>query len=209
MASILWSHYIQISAIAFIHITFTFAVTNNLKSIMIKYIVPICCITLSIFFTSCGKSEGEELEIATNLLRNGNFEDASLLDDLWTPEGDGYAELESIEYFEGKYSLKLGAETCRSMKYVEYLPVENGKSYFLSFAIKMNGNETDCSGQFIVSVHQGAEEILYFNITKETALDWNQQVYYINSESDEPISIEFIVGLDELLLDDMQFKEIL
>jgi hypothetical protein len=169
---------------------------------------------LTIFFTvtcvvlaSCSKN-GELPYIPQNMLRNGNFEDVSLLDELWLPEGEGYSISNTTDYYEGERSLELGALSCRGMEYEEVLYAESGKTYELSFAIKMPGLATGCAGEFVVSIRQGDEEILYFNISPETAPEWNIQKYYITPQSDLPLNLEFIVGMDKLMLDDMQLKEV-
>lgn len=173
---------------------------------MKKYILLFCISSLVI--ASCKKEGDDAMYEPANLLRNGNFEDMSLLDEVWTAEGGGYSVFNTVDVFEGKNSLNLGAETCRDMFYDEMLPVEAHKMYELSFAIKMPGVATGCAGEFVVSIYQGEKEILYFNLSSETAADWNLQKYYITPESDEPLSLELIVGMDDLLLDDMQLKEV-
>lgn len=167
---------------------------------------------LSLFiiaFSSCSKNGEDDLIESINILRNGNFEDASLLDELWNASGEGYSSSNSTDFYEGKYALSLGAETCRSMVYNETLSVESGKMYELSFAIKMPGIATGCASEFLVSVKQGEADLLYFNISPETANIWNKQSYFFTTESDIPVTLEFIVGMNQLLLDDMQLKEVL
>lgn len=165
-------------------------------------ILSVLCIVL----VSCSKT-GELPYIPQNMLRNGNFEDESLLDELWLPEGEGYSISNTEDFYEGVRSLELGATTCRGMEYEDVLYAEAGKTYELSFAIKMPGTPTGCAGEFVVSILQGDEEILYFNISPPTAENWNIQKYYITTESEMPLTLEFIVGMDKLLLDDMQLKE--
>lgn len=147
--------------------------------------------------------------IPQNMLKNGNFEDVSLLDDLWSPLGEGYTLSNTADFYEGSRSLELGATTCREMEYEDLLYVEAGKTYEFSLAIKMPGTATGCAGEFVVSILQGEEEILYFNISPETAPDWNIQKYYITPQNDTPLLLKFIVGMDSMLLDDMQLKEVI
>jgi hypothetical protein len=173
-----------------------------LKSLIGLLVVCVCVLS------ACSKEDLADEYIPQNLVRNGSFEDASMLDELWASEGDGYVVSNTNDSYEGARSLELGAFSCRKMTYEEAIPVVEGTRYELSFAIKMNGTATDCAGEFVLSITQGDEELLYFNISPETAPGWNIQKYYIEPISDLPLELEYIVGMDKLLLDDMQLKEV-
>ncbi|MBC8045202.1 MAG: hypothetical protein H7Y00_00245 [Fimbriimonadaceae bacterium] len=168
----------------------------------------IILVLASFVLASCAK-EKDILITPPNILKNGSFEDVSLLDALWEGIGEGYAEPNMADYYEGTKSMMIGATTCRSMTYEDILPVEAVKMYELSFALKMTGTSTGCASEFVVTVFQGDTALLYFNISPESALHWNKQKYYFTTLNDVPVTLELIVGMDKILIDDMQIIEVI
>ncbi|MBK6730858.1 MAG: hypothetical protein IPG60_07795 [Bacteroidetes bacterium] len=157
-------------------------------------------------FSSCSEPLVDKAEINPNLIRYGNFENQTLSLDLWSNDGAGEFNIEDLESYEGKFAMHLNPESCMQLFYNEAVYVEKEKLYELSLAIKLDGEQTNCSGGLIMHIFQGEKTLLQFNIDKSNAEQWVVKKYYFTPISDDMLEFEIISGVHNTFLDDVQLR---
>lgn len=165
-------------------------------------------LAIVVSLASCSKAPLEEIQESPNLFRYGNFENQVLSLDLWSKEGDGDFNVVDLESYEGKFAMQVNPESCMQLFYSENIYVEAGQLYELSLALKMEGDQTNCSGDFIMNVYQDSASILQFNINKSNAENWVVKKYYITPVSDAALEFEIISGVKNSYLDDIRLKKV-
>ncbi len=157
-------------------------------------------------FISCSKENLNDVIVYPNLIAAGNFEDLSSAYDQWSTEGTGSLLGDEADAYEGKYSMQIHTFSCINMKYIDSIPVFGNNTYELSFALKMDGITTGCATEFVVSIQQGENELLYFNIDPSSVTDWTIKKFYITTINNTPLTMEMVVGMDGIHVDDIQLK---
>lgn len=172
-----------------------------------KSAFPILTLGFTIL-VSCSKPTLEPMEVNPNLIRNGNFENQTLSLEMWSSDGAGEMMVDDLEAYEGNFAMYINPGSCMELFYDESVYVEPGAQYELSLAIKMEGEQTNCSGSFIMYVMQGSEVLLQFNIDKSNAAQWVVKKFYFTPATEQALTFNIISGVHDSFLDDVQLRKV-
>ena len=134
-----------------------------------------------------------------------NFEDTAELANWNLGSIYGHTELDQTIKFEGARSIHFSPDSgCYVVDRKTGIDVQGGKRYSISFNVIVTpaqvGGPAYCAGDFILTVKQGNEEILYQSVFDAPA--WEKKTYYFQAKNDLPVNLNFIVGND-VWLDDL------
>ena len=138
------------------------------------------------------------------------FEDESELAD-WNISSNGTGEINNTEKYNGNSSFKLaGVTACHHVDKIEGVSVEKDKTYKLKFYAKVIYSQIEdpalCAGDIILWVKQGNEYVL--NEYIGGAENWTEKNFYFTSESNTPVTIEFLIGtIHGVWIDDLIITE--
>jgi hypothetical protein len=117
----------------------------------------------------------------------------------------GHTELDQNIKFAGTRSIHFSPDSgCYVIDRKTGIEVQSGKRYSISFNVVVTptqiGDPSFCAGDFILTVKQGNEEILYQSVFD--APDWEKKTYYFIAKNNLPVNLNLIVGND-VWLDDL------
>jgi hypothetical protein len=172
---------------------------------MKKFLVPL---SLSLVMTACTKETFDDEILYPEQVKNGSFEDVDLATNYWTAVGLGEVTLSGDDAFDGAYAMMVSPEECFEISYTDPLDVVSNATYELSFVTKITGLATGCLAEFYLTLEQDGNNILEVNIASGTALDWDQRVLYVRTDSSSPVYLKIYTGSEQVLLDNIRFKRI-
>ncbi|HEX2955824.1 MAG TPA: hypothetical protein VHO70_03295 [Chitinispirillaceae bacterium] len=117
----------------------------------------------------------------------------------------GHTSFDTETKFAGKRSIHFSPDSgCYVIDRKTGINVQSGKKYSITFNTIVNdpqvGKRTYCAGQFILTIKQGNEEILYASVFD--APDWEEKTFYFLPKNDLPVNLNLIIG-DDVWIDDI------
>jgi hypothetical protein len=155
------------------------------------------------FLSSCKKDSNDNSSSSTNIIFSSKFNNQNDLS-AWSQSSGGQAIIDSSAV---KFTNIIN---CFHFETMSLIPVKSGKSYELKIRGKVNesiqGDPMFCSGDFIVWVVQGNENVISQSFGNYPS--WTQNSFSFESTSTVSVKIEFLIGTTRgAWIDDLELLE--